>query len=154
MYHRFRNHFGRNRCYSNMTWVKWKLALVHLEIVLILKQDTCTVCTKCTIGSEITLSTPDGTPKWRRSRERSFQSVWRYVNIDARLVHVLRQTYHRFRNHFGRHRCYSYVTWVNWKLALVYLEIVLISSQDRCTVCAKGNIGSKIILDAPDCTPR
>jgi hypothetical protein len=26
--------------------------------------------------------------------------------------------------------------------------------QDRCTVCAKYTIGSKIILDAPDGTPR
>jgi hypothetical protein len=25
--------------------------------------------------------------------------------------------------------------------------------EDRCTVCAKHNIGSKIILDAPDGTP-
>ena len=26
--------------------------------------------------------------------------------------------------------------------------------QDRCTVCAKRTIGSDIILDAPDGTPR
>ena len=31
-----------------MTWVKRKLVLVHLEIVLISKQDRCTVCTKHT----------------------------------------------------------------------------------------------------------
>jgi hypothetical protein len=74
MFHRFENHFGHNRCYSYVAWIKWKLTLVHLEIVLISTQDWCTVCTKCTIGSEITLSTPDGTPRWRRSRERSFQS--------------------------------------------------------------------------------
>jgi hypothetical protein len=63
---------------------------------------------------------------------------------------------------------------------VVHLEIVLILMQDRCTVCAKhtigseiiwthlmvllgdeaqvearfGTIGSKIILDAPDGTPR
>ena len=29
-----------------------------------------------------------------------------------------------------------------------------ISVQDRCTVCAKSTIGSEIILDAPDGTPR
>ena len=34
------------------------------------------------------------------------------------------------------------------------LEIVLMLSQDRCTVCVKRVIGSKIILDAPDGTPR
>ena len=34
-----------------------------LDIVLILKQDRCTVCVKRTIGSEIILDTPDGTPR-------------------------------------------------------------------------------------------
>ena len=32
------------------------------DIVLILMQDRCTVCVKRTIGSEIILDTPDGTP--------------------------------------------------------------------------------------------
>jgi hypothetical protein len=27
-------------------------------------------------------------------------------------------------------------------------------TQDRCTVCAKHTIGSEIVLDAPDGTPR
>jgi hypothetical protein len=36
----------------------------------------------------------------------------------------------------------------------VYLEIVLILLQDRCTVCAEHSIGSKIVLDAPEGTPR
>ena len=35
--------------------LKWKLISVRLEIVLILTQDRCTVCTECTIGSEIIL---------------------------------------------------------------------------------------------------
>ena len=34
------------------------------------------------------------------------------------------------------------------------LDIVLILTQDRCTVCIKRTIGSEIILDAPDGTPR
>jgi hypothetical protein len=37
------------------------LILVCLEIVLILMQDRCMVCTECTIGSEIILDTADGT---------------------------------------------------------------------------------------------
>ena len=41
-----------------------------------------------------------------------------------------------------------------WNLILVHLEIALVSMHDRCTVCAKRTIGSKIILDAPDGTPR
>ena len=32
---------------------------------------------------------------------------------------------------------------------LVRLEMVLVSVQDRCMVCAKRTIGSETILDAP-----
>ena len=32
--------------------------------------------------------------------------------------------------------------------------VVLILTQDRCMVCAEHTIGSEIILDAPDGTPR
>ena len=41
------------------------------------------------------------------------------------------------------------VTWVMWNLTSFSLDIVLVSVQDRCTVCAKHTIGSEIILDAP-----
>ena len=43
---------------------------------------------------------------------------------------------------------------LKWKLVLVRLEIVLILMQDRCTVWVERTIGSKIILDAHDGTPR
>ena len=43
---------------------------------------------------------------------------------------------------------------LNWKLVLFCLEIVLFLTQDRCTVCAERIIGSEIILDAPEGTPR
>ena len=33
-------------------------------------------------------------------------------------------------------------------------DIVLILTQDRCTICVKRTIGSEIILDAPVGTPR
>jgi hypothetical protein len=46
------------------------------------------------------------------------------------------------------------VTLVKWKLVSDRSEIVLISTQDRGTVCAKCTIGSKIALGAPDGTPR
>ena len=36
----------------------------------------------------------------------------------------------------------------------ICLEIVLVLVQDRCTVCAERSIGSEIILDKPDGTPR
>ena len=33
------------------------------------------------------------------------------------------------------------------------LDIVLIMTQDRCTVCVERTIGSETILDAPDDVP-
>ena len=44
--------------------------------------------------------------------------------------------------------------WVLWNLVSVRLERVLVSIQDRCVIFAKRTIGSEIILDAPDGTPR
>jgi hypothetical protein len=41
-----------------------------------------------------------------------------------------------------------------WNLVSVRLEIVLILMEDRCMVCAEHAIGSEIVLDAPDGTPR
>jgi hypothetical protein len=34
------------------------------------------------------------------------------------------------------------------------LEIVLILTQDRCTVCVEHTIGSEIDFDAPNRTPK
>jgi hypothetical protein len=42
------------------------------------------------------------------------------------------------------------VTWVRWNHVSIYLEMLLVSVQDRYTVCAKHTIGSEIVLDAPD----
>jgi hypothetical protein len=36
------------------------------------------------------------------------------------------------------------------ELCSVRLEIVLILTQDRCTVCTERTIGSQIVFDAPD----
>ena len=69
-------------------------------------------------------------------------------------MHGLHQTYNRLRNHFGRSQWYFKVTRLKWKLDSVNLEIVLILTQDKCTVCAERTIGSKIILDAPNGTSR
>jgi hypothetical protein len=46
------------------------------------------------------------------------------------------------------------MTWIMWNLALLRLDIVLVSVQDSCTVCAKSTIDTKIILDTLDGTPR
>ena len=44
--------------------------------------------------------------------------------------------------------------WVMSNLVLMRLDMVLVSVQDRCTVCAKHSIGLEIVLDAPDGTPK
>ena len=41
-----------------------------------------------------------------------------------------------------------------WNLVSVRLDMVLVSVQDRCMVCAKHTIGSEIVLETPDSTPR
>jgi hypothetical protein len=38
---------------------------------------------------------------------------------------------------------------LKWKLISVRLDIVLILTQDRCTVCVEHTIRSEIILDIP-----
>jgi hypothetical protein len=56
-------------------WVLWNLVLVRLEMELMSVQDSVTVCTKRTIGSEIVLDTPDVTPRLRGSTGCLFRSV-------------------------------------------------------------------------------
>ena len=46
-----------------VTWDMWNLVLVRLETVLLSVHDRCTVCAKRTIGPEILLDAPDGTPR-------------------------------------------------------------------------------------------
>ena len=41
----------------------WNLILVRLETVLVQVQDTCKVCVERTMGTEIDLNAPDGTPR-------------------------------------------------------------------------------------------
>jgi hypothetical protein len=43
---------------------------------------------------------------------------------------------------------------VMWNLVLVCLETVLVSVQYRSMICVEHTIGSEIILDAPDDSPR
>ena len=46
-----------------------------------------------------------------------------------------------------------YGTWVKGRLVSVYLEIVLISMQDRFMVCSKCTTGLEMILGTPNGTP-
>ena len=40
------------------------------------------------------------------------------------------------------------MTWVLWNLVSDHSEIVLVSVEDGCTVCAKRTIGSDIVFNA------
>jgi hypothetical protein len=62
------------------------------------------------------------------------------VSVKAKQLHGLSQTYHRVRNPFGCTRWYSKVMWLMWNLVSVRSVIVLVSEQDRCTVCAKHRV--------------
>jgi hypothetical protein len=55
-----------------MPWIMWNLVLVRLETVLVLVQERCTVCSKCTIATEIVLDAPDGTPSSKAQVEAHF----------------------------------------------------------------------------------
>ena len=46
-----------------VTWDMWNLVLDHLETVLVSVHDRCRDCAKRTIGLEILLDAPDGTPR-------------------------------------------------------------------------------------------
>jgi hypothetical protein len=63
--------------------LKLKLVRLRLEIVLILKQDSCAVCVKCTIGSKIILNTPDGTPRRVGHVESRFSPFGDSVSVGA-----------------------------------------------------------------------
>jgi hypothetical protein len=76
------------------------------------------------------------------------------VSIGARRGHGLCQTYPRLGNRFGQSRWNSLVMWLLGSLVSVHPMMVSVSEQERCTVCAKRTIGSKIILDALNGTPR
>jgi hypothetical protein len=86
--------------------------------------------------------------------EAHFDLLGNSLNLGAISGLGLRQMYHDNGNRFGHSQLYSWVMYVKWKLILTSLEIVLVSTQDSCTVCAERTIGLKIILDAPDGTPR
>jgi hypothetical protein len=115
-------------------WLMWYLVLVRSKMVLVSEQDRCMVCAKCTIGSEIVLRTPNGLLGDYAHVEAHFNPFGDSANLDARLVHCLRRTYHRLENCFGHTRLNTYVMWVSSNLALVHLETVLVLVQDRCMV--------------------
>jgi hypothetical protein len=71
--------------------------------VLILTRDRCTVCAKRTIGSEIVLNAPDGSPRRVGHVESRFDPFGDSVSISAIRCTVLRRMYHWLRKSFWMH---------------------------------------------------
>ena len=67
-----------------MTWVMWNLTSFSLEIVLVSVQDRCTVCAKCTTGSDIVLNVPMVLLGEEAQLEAPFSPFGDSANLDAR----------------------------------------------------------------------
>jgi hypothetical protein len=79
----------------------WNIILVRLEIVLVLVQDRCTVCTEHTIGIEIILEHSIGLLGEEAQLEAQFDPFGDIATRHARLEHELCRTHHRLRNSIG-----------------------------------------------------
>ena len=71
------------------------------------------------------------------------------VDFGAIYLHGLRRTHHRVGNRLECTRWNTKVRLDLWKLVSIRLEIVLVSVQDRCTVCATRTIGLDIVFILP-----
>ena len=69
------------------------------------------------------------------------------VSVGARQVHCLRQT--QAEKSFWTHLMVPLGDVVKWELVLVCLEIVLILTQDRCTVCVEHTQAGKSFWTHP-----
>ena len=67
-----------------MTWVMWSLTSFHFETVLVSMQDSCMVCARCTIGSEIVLDALMVLLGEKDQVETRFSPFRGSANLDAR----------------------------------------------------------------------
>jgi hypothetical protein len=74
-----------------------------------------------------------------------FGSFGDSANLDTSLVHGLRQTCHRLRNHLDTH---DGTASLHWSCGILFWSVW------RCTFCTIHDIVLEIILDTPDGTPR
>ena len=103
-YHRLRNHFGRARSNSYVTWVMSHLGLNRLETVLVSAQDSCMVSAKHTMAQKLFWTHQMVLLCNEAQVEAHFGPFGDSANLDARYEHGLRRTYHRLVNRFGRTR--------------------------------------------------
>jgi hypothetical protein len=69
-----------------------ELCSIRLEIVLILTQDRCVVCTERTIGSQVVWDAPDGLVSDMGRVEARFSPFGDSVSVSAREVRDLPRT--------------------------------------------------------------
>jgi uncharacterized membrane protein len=62
----------------------WNLVSVHFKTVIVSLKDRCTVCAERTMGSEILLDAPKGTPSDEAQVEARFGSFGDSANCDTR----------------------------------------------------------------------
>ena len=65
-------------------WVLWNHVSDRLEIVLVSVEDRCTVCAKCTIGSDIVFNVPMVLLGDEAQVEAPFSPFGDSANLDAR----------------------------------------------------------------------
>ena len=116
-------------------------------------QESCMICARRTIGSEIILDAPDGNTRRAQVEARFGPLEIKLIFTQDRCTVCIKRTIGS-ENHFGRTRWNSVVTWVMQNLTSFRLETVLALVQDRCMVCARHTIGLEIVLDVFDVTTR
>ena len=116
--------------------------------MLILTQDSCTICVEHTIGSEIILDTPDEPLGDLGHVESQFFPFGDSVSVGAHFAPNIPSA----QKSLWRHPMVLLGDKAQVESCLVRLEIVLVLVQDRCMVCSIR--GSKIISTEPDRTPR
>ena len=67
-----------------MTWVTWNLTSFRLETILVLVQDSCMVCARRTIGSDIVLEALNGSLGDKAQVEARFGPFGHSANLEAR----------------------------------------------------------------------
>ena len=67
-----------------MMWVLWNLVSDRLETVLVSVEDRCTVCAKCTIGSDIIFNEPMVLLGEEAQLEAPFSPFGDSANLDVR----------------------------------------------------------------------
>ena len=82
----------------------WNLSSFHLEIVLVSVQDRCMVCAKHTKAPKSFWTHQMVLLGNEAQVEAHFGPFGDSGNLDSRLVHGLRETYHMLKNNFGRTR--------------------------------------------------